>query len=288
MRRILYIGLLSMTQILLGAEEPLPEVKVESVPVKTKKDPYGDFRNEAAKLLDILYRECPEAFGNLSDPKQREKLLSRLTTAAVPDARYFSRPEPDSNKSNVKSKGKKNLSFAPVKLSEGKIYYYRIDDLSEANVAGIPKESKKTNIVDLRNCFEGNFNAAEKLLNKVDKHCLIIIGPRTCGPAEAMAVVAGKRGAVIMGESSMGMPFPIERVKLDGGALVMIPNRPEAAVFMDVPGESVSPVVPVKTTPQVNYSELKKSGSAGKDKCLQRAVELVTVLKLIKSGKNKK
>ena len=288
MRRILYIGLLSLTQIAVGAEQPLPEVKVKSMPEKIKKDPYGDFRDEAAKLLDTLYRQCPEAFGNLSDPKQREKLLSRLTTAAVPDARYFGSPKPDSKNELSEAKVNKVSSYAPVKLSDGKIYYCRIDNLSAANVAAFPKESDKTMIVDLRNCTEGSFEAAEKLLKTVGRHSLIIIGPRTCGPAEAVAAVSGKLGTVIMGESSMGMPFPIERVKLEGGALVMIPNRPATTAFIDVPGVAVTPVVPVNTMPQAKYSELKKNGSPGNDKCLQRAVELVTVLKLFESGKKKK
>jgi hypothetical protein len=269
---------------------PVPAVKTE---VKSRPDPaaienkaYLQFRQEAIDLLDAVYRKKPELFGELKLRKQREKMLQRIVSGAVPDIQYYGRFSTVPTETRGKSEKKADITvYKALKIPGSGVYYCRIDTLEPANADIVPAAGSGPVIIDLRNCSGGNWQTAEKLLRKIAKNSVLLVGPETVGPAEAVAASVVKAGGITMGGGTVGKPFPETRITLKDGTLLILPERPQA--FAKVPKAAAMPVVPEEPVPQVDYKQFSNQANRDRDKCLSRAAELIKVMDLMKNNVKK-
>jgi hypothetical protein len=269
-----------------GADIPAKSAPPRPVKSTITNEAYIQFRSEAKELLDAIYRKKPEMFGNLKLRRQREKLLNRIVAATVPDIKYYGRFSTIPAKPSGKVIKKTKIEvFKPLKLPGSKVYYCRIDTLEPDNVSGATKDESCPMIIDLRSCSGGNWKTAEILLKNISENSILLIGPKTTGPAEAVAAKAIKSGGITMGAKTAGRPFPEERFQLKDGTLLIFPRRPKT--FESVPPHAVTPVIPEKIVPRVHYKKLEQKQDTGNDRCLNRASDLIKVMNLIKTDKKK-
>jgi C-terminal processing protease CtpA/Prc len=202
----------------------------------------------------------------------------------------------------------------PIIIANHKILYIRIDGFSFANFAKFKEECENVSrlanrpsgiIIDLRNASgtegkiaaeyaslffdDGIISFAKNTEKALLKDPLIILtGGKTSGDGEIMsAILMRRKGTMIIGEKSAGVPFRKIAVDLKTGGALLIPEIPDELRFVQT--KPVEPSILVTPYPQIEYSiAAEKSGSEKSDQCLLKSIDLLICLEAIHSAKDNK
>lgn len=197
--------------------------------------------------------------------------------------------------------------FPMLKLSDGRIVYFRIDGFNDAvfeqlkkDCAAILEIKRKERphgiVVDLRNCRGFDLENARKSLlllcsgrkiksviqgEDVDRmlkiKLAVLVGRKTSGSAEIFADLTRASGSgIIIGERTAGQPFRYKPFKLKNGRFLLVPEVPDN-FKSDSMFCGVTPLITKENGPQAAYDKAEKEP----DECLKYAVNMLIALRAL-------
>lgn len=282
--------------------EPPPDSTEAHAPTSaeaTAPDPGGnpDLGTRVVEMLDVLHTHHPTLAAGF-DKDQEERLL-RTLSAIFPGVEYLpaetapeTMPEPPRN----------GGPYPGIIVAAQKALYVRLDDFrrdtvrqAREDIAGAARLTRPPVgvVLDLRNARGEDYAGATRLLHlfhggKADAvdgkdapvrlPAIVLVGRDTAGAAEVFAILIERAGnALTMGQRTAGRPFPLKKVLLRNGDLLLIPDIPPP--LRTVAPVPVKPSVAAQAGPQVDYARLAETVDGDQqDPCLQRAVDLLLSL----------
>jgi hypothetical protein len=291
-------------------EESDGEIKIVVKEQDERIDERSVFRKTIIDKIDEIVIEIEKSLPRISEGVEDREIASGIQSMLKnfnSEIEYF--PE------GIKTPPPEEPEFhKPIIIANQKILYIRIDGFSFANFAKFKEECEDVSrlanrpsgiIIDLRNASgaEGKIAAeyaslffddgilsfvknTEKALLK--DPLLILTGGKTSGGGEIMAAILMRRkGTMLIGEKSAGIPFRKIAVALKTGGTLLIPEIPDELRFVQT--KPVEPSILVTPYPQIEYSiAAEKSGSEKSDQCLLRSIDLLICLEAIHSAKDNK
>lgn len=133
----------------------------------------------------------------------------------------------------------------------------------------LPQSPDGGTVLDLRDCGgndPGAASASAAALADRGLPVVVLVNGKTRASAEILAVeMRQNHGAVILGEPTRGLPYPLRPVQLAGGMAVMLPEVPAGM-----------PLVPLR--PDVPVAARAPAGEEERDECVRQAVDLLTAI----------
>lgn len=144
----------------------------------------------------------------------------------------------------------------------------------------LPDSAEGGSILDLRDCGGNDPAAATESVAAVGSWGLptvVIVNSQTRAAAEVLAAgLRREHGAVILGEPTRGVPYPLRPVQLAGGMAVMLPEVPSG--IAPAPLRPDVPVAAATDDPARVHPAEAAAGEEERDECVRQAVDLLTAI----------
>jgi hypothetical protein len=138
-------------------------------------------------------------------------------------------------------------------------------------------------VVDLRDSVGNDLGAAAEcaaLIGSWGPFAVVIVNGRTRAAAEVLAAqLRAAHGAVILGEPTRGLPYPLRVVRLAGNLEVMLPEVPASNRV-----DPLQPDVPLAAAASGDNGPWRRGGNAAapegeRDEIVRQALDLLTAIR---------
>ena len=299
----------------IAKKSGLKLIRSTDAPKKVEKsvadEPESDriFRRDLILQINEVIKKVQQDYPVLSktlDNQKQKEILKSLVSTLNRGIRYVAAGDP----ALKQSKPSTNKLQPAIMIASNKILYIRINSFSQKSLKQLKKDcdncakfADKTVgiIIDLRTSQSNDYNSAihstalfataenmgkfkisSPLKQILTQPIILLTGAETKGASEIFTrLLIEMKRAINLGEKSAGVPFTKRKLTLSNGDYLLIPQVPKKLEgILPMP---IKPAVKFTPYPQVDYDKLKKAPDAqDKDRCIQRAVELILCLDALK------
>ena len=273
------------------------EKKLEDAPSGVSSEKIA---SELGNILALIEKTYPLFFKKISSEKEDE-LMRRFVNSLGYGISYGHEEKQQSPSENPKVE-----TYPVVNILLNKVSYIRLDSFDDEQFKQLEDDLKTLDnqqdpkigiIIDLRKCKSHNIkniSAALSLLKplgmdipkkkeigKGEMPIIVLIGKDTEGDAEILAYELFKSGKCLcIGNESAGKQFKTQRIMLEKGNYIEIPEVP--AAFENVDIKPFVPSIKIKGT-QISYEKISKEKEGEKaDPCISCASDILTGLNALK------